>query len=241
MACKRAMKAKRCSVIAKGPRARASVFSGKKLKTRSGLTKDSLVKNKFGKIVSKKKSVLAKQRYDASGLRAWADAVHVARAALGLCGFVPIGGPSEAGQALYAEAKSRLCKRVSLLTANRRRYMLDMKGSDSMGDVKAKSEEMFGILGHRQTVEEWRGEIMLYVFMRIFVATLGNPPLLLDVDALDTVESVSRQVARQFDCFKLMFNMRELLADEILHDVGIVDGSVITLVRLSGPSEGEGE
>merc|ERR1719458_1317113 len=38
------MKAKRVSVIAKGKRARVSVFNGKKEKTQSGMTKASLVK-----------------------------------------------------------------------------------------------------------------------------------------------------------------------------------------------------
>ena len=56
---KRAMK---ISVIAKGKRAKASVFRGTKKKTAGGLSKKDLVKNKYGKIVSKKASVLAKKK-----------------------------------------------------------------------------------------------------------------------------------------------------------------------------------
>merc|ERR1711933_282024 len=50
------MKAKKVSKIAKGKRARVQVFNGSKEKTATGLRKDGLVKNKRGKIVSKKAS-----------------------------------------------------------------------------------------------------------------------------------------------------------------------------------------
>merc|ERR1712060_346865 len=107
-AMKRAMKkAKRVSVIAKGSRARSSVFSGRKQKTQSGLTKESLMKNRNGKVVSKKRSARAKKAY-ASTIKAWTDAVKAARKALGVTGFVAVGGKSSAGRALYAKAKSIL-------------------------------------------------------------------------------------------------------------------------------------
>merc|ERR1712060_305354 len=107
-AMKRAMKkAKRVSVIAKGSRARSSVFSGRKQKTQSGLTKESLMKNRNGKVVSKKRSARAKKAYTKT-IKAWGDAVKAARKALGVTGFVPIGGKSAAGRALYAQAKSIL-------------------------------------------------------------------------------------------------------------------------------------
>ena len=105
-AMKRVMKAKKVSKVAKGKRARASVLSGKKEKTMSGLTKDALKKNKAGKIVSKKASAASKKRYATSGAKKWADAVKAARKALGVTGFVAIGGKSAAGKALYAKAKS---------------------------------------------------------------------------------------------------------------------------------------
>merc|ERR1712151_904202 len=103
-----AMKPKKVSKIAKGKHARASVFSGRKEKTLSGMTKDKLTKNKSGRIVSKKASARAKRAYASSGIKKWADAVKAARKALGVTGFVAIGGKSAAGKALYAKAKSLL-------------------------------------------------------------------------------------------------------------------------------------
>merc|ERR1712039_1039143 len=108
-AMKKAMKAKKVSIVAKGKRARAAVFSGRKEKTYTGLTKEKLMKNKSGKLVSKALSAKAKKAY-ASTIKAWADAVKAARKELGLTGFVAIGGKSAAGKALYAKAKSILGK-----------------------------------------------------------------------------------------------------------------------------------
>merc|ERR1719471_1969959 len=104
----KAMKAKRVSVIAKGRMAKALVFSGRKEKTVGGMTKASLIRNKFGKIVSKKASERAKKNFASSGLKAWTDAVKAARKALNLTGFIAIGGKSATGKALYAKAKSLL-------------------------------------------------------------------------------------------------------------------------------------
>merc|ERR1712061_423534 len=103
-----AMKAKKVSVVARGKGAKARVFSGRKQKTGSGLTKDKLMRNKLGKVVSKKRSAHAKKQWLKNGLKAWADAVKRARKELGLTGFVAIGGKSAAGKALYAKAKSLL-------------------------------------------------------------------------------------------------------------------------------------
>merc|ERR1712190_181676 len=105
----KAMKAKKkVSVIAKGRSAKARVFSGKKLKTQGGLTKDKLMKNRAGKIVTRKASAAGKKSYVKNGLKAWADAVKKARKELNLTGFVAIGGKSAIGKALYAKAKSLL-------------------------------------------------------------------------------------------------------------------------------------
>merc|ERR1712187_300373 len=102
----KAMKAKRVSVIARGKLAKAVVFRGSKVKTVGGLTKDKLVKNKSGKIVSKAASTRAKRNYATSGIKAWADAIKSARKALNLTGFVAIGGKSATGKALHAKAKA---------------------------------------------------------------------------------------------------------------------------------------
>merc|ERR1719272_2454593 len=99
-------KAMKVSKVAKGKRAKSTVFRGSKEKTSGGLTKDKLTKNKNGKVVSKAASAAGKKKYASSGLKAWIDACKAARKALGLTGFVLIGGKSAAGKALYAKAKS---------------------------------------------------------------------------------------------------------------------------------------
>merc|ERR1712232_504050 len=115
---KKTMKAKRVSKIAKGKYARAAVLSGRKEKTATGMTKAGLIRNKHGKIVSKKASAHSKKRYAQSGIKAWADAVKAARKALGLTGFVAIGGKSATGKALYAKAKSLRCAWAILFTTD---------------------------------------------------------------------------------------------------------------------------
>merc|ERR1712194_901257 len=59
-------KAMKKSGIAKGKMAKAMVMRGSKEKTSGGLKKDSLRRNKGGKIVSKKASDCAKKRYAGS-------------------------------------------------------------------------------------------------------------------------------------------------------------------------------
>merc|ERR1719389_1257904 len=97
---------KKVSKIATGKFARAAVFKGTKAKTSGGMTKDALKKNKSGKIVSKAASDRSKKAYASSGIKKWADACKAARKALKCKGFVPMGGKTAAGKALYAKAKS---------------------------------------------------------------------------------------------------------------------------------------
>merc|ERR1712039_499371 len=106
----KAMKAKKVSVIAKGKRARAAVFKGKKAKTATGMTKDALTKSKSGRIVSKKRSARGKSNWAGSGLKKWVDACKQARKQLGVKGFCAVGGKTAQGKALYAKAKSILGK-----------------------------------------------------------------------------------------------------------------------------------
>merc|ERR1712026_300371 len=77
-------------------------------KTTGGMTKAKLSKNKRGKIVSKAASVRAKRNFADSALKKWCDATKAARKALNLKGFVPVGGKTSQGKALYAKAKSLL-------------------------------------------------------------------------------------------------------------------------------------
>merc|ERR1719476_620287 len=79
------------------------VFNGRKEKTTGGLTKDSLMRNKRGKIVSKKASANGKVSF--RKIEPWLDAVMEAREALHTKGFVAINGKSLHGQALYVKAK----------------------------------------------------------------------------------------------------------------------------------------
>merc|ERR1712006_24860 len=96
----KAMKKKAVSKIATGRFSKVVVFRGSKAKTVGGLTATDLIKNKNGRIVSKKQSLLAKKRY-ATSIKGWVVAVQKARKALGLKGFVAI----KKGSALYQKAK----------------------------------------------------------------------------------------------------------------------------------------
>merc|ERR1712048_1047954 len=94
------------STIAKGKRAKVSVFKGSKVKTSGGLKKSDLKKNKAGKIVSAKKSLLAKKSKGGKAIASWGVAFAKARKALGIKGFCPCGGKTAQGKALCAKTKS---------------------------------------------------------------------------------------------------------------------------------------
>ena len=59
------MKAKKVNKIARGRMARSLIFRGSQEKTVGGLTKDTLMKNSNGKIVSKASSARAPRRFRA--------------------------------------------------------------------------------------------------------------------------------------------------------------------------------
>merc|ERR1740130_1813708 len=89
----KAMKAMKKKVIS-ARLARRHAFAGKLTKTKTGLTKSDLVKNRFGKIVSKKASLRAKKS-------PWIAAVQKARKELKIKGFAVI----KKGTPLYKKAK----------------------------------------------------------------------------------------------------------------------------------------
>jgi hypothetical protein len=95
MKARRAMKKK--SVIATGRLAKVMVLRGSKAKTVGGLKASDLVKNKAGRVVSKKQSAQGKKNV-------WIIAVKKARAALKIKGFCAI----KKGTPLYAKAKEFL-------------------------------------------------------------------------------------------------------------------------------------
>merc|ERR1719201_3001888 len=90
---KRAMK-KTAKSYKSARTAKTAVFKGKIAKTRGGNDRSTLMKNKHGKIVSKKQSAAASKK-----LGKWLKA-------LAIKGMVPVGGKSAKGQALYKKAKS---------------------------------------------------------------------------------------------------------------------------------------
>merc|ERR1712080_112803 len=90
----KAMKKKSVSKIARGRMAKAMVLRGSKAKTAGGLTSKDLTKNKYGKIVSKKRSAFAKKS-------PWIQAISKARKALKITGFCAI----KKGTPFYAKAK----------------------------------------------------------------------------------------------------------------------------------------
>merc|ERR1740123_1058311 len=104
------MKAMKVSKIAKGKLARAVVFRGGNEKTNSGLTKEKLMKNKSGRIVSKAASARGKKAWATSPLKKWIDAVKQARKQLNIVGFCAVNGKTAQGKALYAKVKSILSK-----------------------------------------------------------------------------------------------------------------------------------
>lgn len=70
---------------------RIKVFRGTADSTVGGLGQGDLKRSKFGKIVSSKKSALARKKYKTagSGLNKWSGAYKKARGELGVTGFVP--------------------------------------------------------------------------------------------------------------------------------------------------------
>merc|ERR1712217_384542 len=108
-----AMKAKeamKVSKAAKGKNARAVVFRGGKEKTGSGMTKEKLIKNKAGRIVSKAASAAKKKAWATSPLKKWIEALKQARKQLNVKGFCAVNGKTAQGKALYAKVKSILGK-----------------------------------------------------------------------------------------------------------------------------------
>merc|ERR1719152_1082642 len=97
-------KKKGISKIARGKLAKAMVLRGSKVKTSGGLTKDLLMRNKRGKVVSKKASAHGHRAF--KFIETWVDSVMEARTALHSRGFVAINGKTLAGKALYVKAKA---------------------------------------------------------------------------------------------------------------------------------------
>jgi len=87
------------TVVAKGILARSKVLRGTFTKTRGGLTQDSLMRNCRGRIVSKKKVAMGKQRFGT--IRPWVEAIKRARVEMGSVGFVTL----KKGSAFYNKVR----------------------------------------------------------------------------------------------------------------------------------------
>merc|ERR1712083_193920 len=86
------------SKIARGKRAYWQVMSGRKEKTSKGLTNSDLKKNKYGKIVSFRRSAHCHGNL-------WIKATVEARRLLGTVGFCPCGGDTPNGKALLDQVR----------------------------------------------------------------------------------------------------------------------------------------
>merc|ERR1719230_682359 len=87
-------KVMKVSTIAKGKKAKVQVYRGVKVKTKGGLKKEDLVKNRHRKIVSAKRSQHGRESK-------WAKATAKARAIKGYSGFKAI----KKGTSFYEKAK----------------------------------------------------------------------------------------------------------------------------------------
>ena len=87
------------SSIARGKRAKSTVFRGRKNKTSGGLQQQDLMRSKRGIIVSKKANANGKIAY--KYIEGWTVAVQQARLCLGVTGFQAI----QKGSPLYLKAK----------------------------------------------------------------------------------------------------------------------------------------
>merc|ERR1719262_1049719 len=103
-AMRKVMKKKKGSKGARSRFAKVQVFRGSKEKTIGGLTKDSLMRNKRGKIVSKRKNAMGKRSF--KNVETWTEAFMQAREMLRVEGFHAINGKSLQGRALYYKTKA---------------------------------------------------------------------------------------------------------------------------------------
>merc|ERR1719330_990407 len=105
-----AMKAKKRSKVACGPRAKSMVFKGSRERTMGGLKKDDLMLNKRGKVVSKKASAQGNRRF--VNIESWLDSVMEARKALHITGFCAVNGHTLQGKALFVKTKALMKARA---------------------------------------------------------------------------------------------------------------------------------
>merc|ERR1719401_3279021 len=94
------------TTIARGRLAKALVLRGSRQKTVGGLKTGDLMRNKRGRVVSKRRSARGHRQY--KNIEGWVEAFMRARKALHLTGFVAINGKTLQGKGLYVKAKAIL-------------------------------------------------------------------------------------------------------------------------------------
>merc|ERR1719326_1603010 len=125
---RKVMKKKKVSKIARGRMAKALVFRGSKEKTVGGLTRDTLMRNKRGKVVSKRNNASGKRAY--KNVETWTEAFMQAREMLRVEGFHAINGKTLQGKALYYKTKA-------LRTANEARKAAEAAAALKQYDASA--------------------------------------------------------------------------------------------------------
>eukprot|EP00927_Polykrikos_kofoidii_P045736 TRINITY_DN3981_c0_g1_i1.p1 TRINITY_DN3981_c0_g1~~TRINITY_DN3981_c0_g1_i1.p1 ORF type:complete len:178 (+),score=31.12 TRINITY_DN3981_c0_g1_i1:69-536(+) len=133
----RKQKTKRVSKVARGRLARSLVLRGAKEKTVGGLTSKDLVKNKAGKVVSKRLSAVGRIRY--RNIESWHKSFMEARRAMNVQGFVAINGKTLQGKALYVKSKALCAQRVALI--QRTKVENQMRANDDSIQEKCKLED----------------------------------------------------------------------------------------------------
>ena len=94
---------------------RRQVWSGSRHHTNSGHNKAHLMKNRNGKVVTKKSHAAGRRAY--KNIRGWTQAVSKARKALGITGFCAV----KKGTPLYKKAREFYCASTGRLRSTTKR------------------------------------------------------------------------------------------------------------------------
>ena len=104
MSPKKVVKGKCAAKVARGRCAKALVLSGRRERTAGGLKADMLMRNRSGKVVSKRASAAGRRNF--AKIEPWLQAVMTARECLRVTGFVAINGRTLQGKALYVKSRA---------------------------------------------------------------------------------------------------------------------------------------
>uniref|UniRef100_A0A7S1FIR9 Uncharacterized protein n=1 Tax=Noctiluca scintillans TaxID=2966 RepID=A0A7S1FIR9_NOCSC len=94
----------RVSKTARGRGAKVLVFKGHRERTAGGLKVDMLMKNRRGKVVSKRANASGRRRF--VNIEPWVRALMAARECLRISGFVAVNGRTLQGKALYIKTRA---------------------------------------------------------------------------------------------------------------------------------------